>query len=113
MAPCPSGNRRDIENVVIDRSYLHVANSINVSRVPSDLWSSAYREAVGKLGKDVDVSILNGESVAELFMQLEELDKDNVQESAFLRGGEILTLASSSPRAVQAGAGSRESSNEH
>lgn len=90
MAPCPSGNRRDIENVVIDRSYLHVGDSINVSRVPSDLWSSAYREAVEKLGKDVDVSILNGESVAELFMQLEELDKDNVQESAFLRGVKYL-----------------------
>lgn len=88
--PDPSGNRRDLENGGIDRLHLNVADSSKVSRVPLDLWSAAYREAVEKLGKDVDVAILKGENVAELFMQLEELDKDTVQESAFLRGVKYL-----------------------
>lgn len=59
---------------------------IEVSIVSSDLWSAAYREAVDSLGKDVNVAILKGETVAELFKQLEKLDKDASQESAFLRG---------------------------
>ncbi|KAK1832788.1 hypothetical protein QBC39DRAFT_348224 [Podospora conica] len=88
--PDPTSNRQDIENGVIDRSDIHVADSIKVSKVPSDLWSEAYREAVENMGKDVDVAILKGENVAELFTQLEQLDKDTVQESAFLRGVKYL-----------------------
>ncbi|KAI9739902.1 MAG: hypothetical protein M1818_004958 [Claussenomyces sp. TS43310] len=52
----------------------------------SDLWSAAYREAVDSLGKDIDVAILKGGSVAQLFRQLDEIDKEATQESAFLRG---------------------------
>lgn len=59
---------------------------IRVDIVSSDLWSAAYREAVDGLGKDVNIAILKGDSLAQLFKQLESLDKDASQESAFLRG---------------------------
>lgn len=52
----------------------------------SDLWSAAYREAVDSLGQDIDAAILQGENVAELLKQLEEIDKEMTQESAFVRG---------------------------
>ncbi len=52
----------------------------------SDIWSTAYREAVDSLGKYIDIAILKSENVAQLFRQLEEIDKDVTQESAFLRG---------------------------
>ena len=54
--------------------------------VSSDLWSAAYREAVQNLGKDIDVAILEGKHVAQLFRELEEIDKEAAHESAFLRG---------------------------
>jgi hypothetical protein len=59
---------------------------IGVAIVSSDLWSAAYREAVESLGKDINVAILKGENVAELFKQLEKIDKEATQESIFLRG---------------------------
>lgn len=54
--------------------------------VPSDLWSKAYREAVQSMGQDVDVAILKGENIAQLFKELEKVDKDATNESIFLRG---------------------------
>ena len=56
------------------------------SIVSSDLWSAAYREAVESLGKDVDVAILVGSSAAQLFVELEGIDKGTTQQSVFLRG---------------------------
>jgi len=43
---------------------------------PLDVWSAAYREAVASLGTDIDITILKGDSVADLFRQLEQVDKD-------------------------------------
>lgn len=54
--------------------------------VSSDIWSAAYREAVESLGKDIDAAILQGDNVAQLFRQLEDIDKEATQESVFLRG---------------------------
>lgn len=54
--------------------------------VATDLWSAAYREAVQSLGEDINFAILKGESIAELFEQLDNIDKEASQESAFLRG---------------------------
>lgn len=51
----------------------------------SDLWSTAYREAVESLGKDIDVAILRDSSAAQLFAELEGIDKGSGK-SAFLRG---------------------------
>lgn len=56
----------------------------------SDLWSAAYREAVDSLGEDIDVAILKGKNVAQLFRELEEIDMEATQESAFLRGVKYL-----------------------
>ncbi|EED20136.1 hypothetical protein TSTA_033780 [Talaromyces stipitatus ATCC 10500] len=56
----------------------------------SDLWSSAYREAVENLREELDITILKGKSVAQLFEKLEEIDKDVTHESAFVRGVKYL-----------------------
>ncbi|RSL83774.1 hypothetical protein CEP51_004283 [Fusarium floridanum] len=57
-----------------------------VAIIPSDLWSKAYQEAIQSMGQDVDITILKGESIAELFKELNRVDKDATAESAFLRG---------------------------
>lgn len=54
--------------------------------VSSDLWSAAYSEAVSSFGKDLDVAMLQGKNVEQLFKQLEDLDKDSTQQPAFQRG---------------------------
>ncbi len=74
----------DFERNFPDWSTLHDDTGSVV--VSSDLWSAAYREAVHNLGKDIDVAILTGKNVAQLFRELEEIDKEATQESAFLRG---------------------------
>ncbi|KAI0009123.1 hypothetical protein F4779DRAFT_640980 [Xylariaceae sp. FL0662B] len=66
--------------------YPTLGVDIGVVTVSSDLWSAAYREAVYSLGKDINVAILKGENAAQLFRQLEEIDKEATQESIFLRG---------------------------
>ncbi|KAG4282239.1 hypothetical protein FPRO04_13360 [Fusarium proliferatum] len=64
---------------------------IEVAVTPSDLWSKAYEEAVQNMGQDVDVAILKGESIAQLFKDLEGVDKDATNESVFLRGVRYLS----------------------
>ena len=61
-------------------------NDIGSIVVSSDLWSAAYREAINSLGEDLDVAILMGGNAAQLLKELEEMDKDATQESAFVRG---------------------------
>lgn len=51
-----------------------------------DLWSAAYREAVDSLGADIRGAVVLGSNAAQLFSELEELDKDVSRDSAFLRG---------------------------
>jgi hypothetical protein len=58
--------------------------------VASDLWTDAYREAVESLGQDIDVAILKGKGIEQLFRQLEEIDTEVTQQSAFLAGVEYL-----------------------
>ncbi|KAJ5022574.1 hypothetical protein J3E73DRAFT_384813 [Bipolaris maydis] len=73
----------------------HLAQSLNPSNLEhdtrctipsSDLWSEAYREAVESLGKNIDMAILASSSAAQLFAELEGIDKEKTQQSAFLRG---------------------------
>ncbi|KAI1498957.1 hypothetical protein F5X99DRAFT_391625 [Biscogniauxia marginata] len=77
---------RDLEQDFISVNHKDLGVGIDVFTVSSDLWSTAYREAVESLGKDVDVAILKGENVAQLFKKLEDIEKEATQESAFLRG---------------------------
>ncbi|RYO93538.1 hypothetical protein DL763_004334 [Monosporascus cannonballus] len=51
----------------------------------SDLWSAAYREAVESLEEDIDIAILQGKTVEQLFKDLEGIEKEGTHESAFLR----------------------------
>lgn len=78
----------DLEQMSIDRSTL--GDDVGNVVVTSDLWSAAFREAVDSLGKDIDVAILEGKNVEQLFRDLEEIDKEATQESAFLRGVKYL-----------------------
>ncbi len=74
----------DLEQVSIDQSTLD--DDIGIGVVSSDLWSVAFREAVDSFGKDIDVAILKGKNVEQLFRELVEIDKEATQESVFLRG---------------------------
>ena len=79
---------RDLEQMPIDPSTLD--NDIGDVFITSDLWSAAFREAVDSLGKDIDVAILEGKNVEQLFKGLDEIDKEATQESVFLRGVKYL-----------------------
>ena len=48
-------------------------NDVDSITVSSDLWSAAYREAFDSLGDDIDVAILKGDSVAQLFKLREDM----------------------------------------
>ncbi|XRM48711.1 hypothetical protein ABZX51_011625 [Aspergillus tubingensis] len=52
----------------------------------SDLWSAAYSEAVANLRDEIDIVILEGRSVTQLFTELEQLEREVAHESAFDRG---------------------------
>ena len=67
-----------------------LGDGIDVVILPPDIWSKAYDEAVKSFGKDINNVILKGENVAQLFRQLEEIDKEATQESVFLRGVKYL-----------------------
>jgi hypothetical protein len=60
----------------------HIDNAI----VSTDVWSVAFREAIDGLGAELDVAILKGRHIEQLFKELEEIDEKATQESAFLRG---------------------------
>ncbi|KAL2202401.1 hypothetical protein CC79DRAFT_1361506 [Sarocladium strictum] len=53
---------------------------------PLELWSRAYLAAVQSMGDDVEVAILKGDSIAQLFKELEEEHKDATVDSLFFRG---------------------------
>jgi hypothetical protein len=78
----------DLEQMSIDRSTLN--DDIGNVIVTSDLWSAAFREAIDNLKKDIDVAILKGKNVEQLFRDLEEIDKEATQKSTFLRGVKYL-----------------------
>lgn len=71
-----------------DSSSIHLTPGVEIDLaiVSSDVWSAAYCEAVNSLGEDIHSTILKGENLAELFEQLETIDKEVTQESVFLRG---------------------------
>ncbi|KAM0248467.1 hypothetical protein ACHAP5_003413 [Fusarium lateritium] len=76
---------------IVDEVTYEPGTGQGVADTPSDLWSNAYREAVQNLGQDVDLAILEGENIAQLFKELERVDKDATDESEFLRGVRYLT----------------------
>jgi hypothetical protein len=73
-----------LEQDVTDRST--PVDNISIVTASSDLWSAAYREAVDSFGKDIDTAILMSSTAAQLFRELEKIDKEATQESVFLRG---------------------------
>lgn len=55
-----------------------------------DLWSAAFREAVEEIQNHTDISLLEGQNIAQLFEKLEQIDEQAIQEDAFLRGVKYL-----------------------
>ena len=68
----------------IDRPTL--GDDIGDVAIMTDLWSAAFCEAVESLGDKIDIAKLNRKHIEQLFKDLEEIDKEATQESAFLRG---------------------------
>lgn len=79
---------RDLEQIPVGSSTLDI--DIGDGFNNSDLWSAAFREAVDSLDKEIDVAILEGKNVEQLFRGLDEIDKEATQGSAFLRGVKYL-----------------------
>ncbi|KAL2861005.1 uncharacterized protein BJX67DRAFT_367453 [Aspergillus lucknowensis] len=73
----------------VDQSDVHRSrygdNTGSVIVTP-DLWSAAYREAIDNMKEEIDIAILTGKSVEQLFRELEGYGKKAATESLFLRG---------------------------
>jgi hypothetical protein len=67
------------DNVVIVDVHADVA-------VPTDLWSTAYREAVLSFGEEVNTVLLTGERIENLLISLEETNEALAGDSLFRRG---------------------------
>jgi hypothetical protein len=59
----------------------------------SDIWSTAFHEAVEKFEKGADDGLREEKSLQNLFAELIEVDKSVVEHDAFLRGVKILERA--------------------
>lgn len=75
---------RSEQNIATDQST--IVDHVDGTVISLDLWSAAYREAVETLGEDIDLAILKGKNIEQLFKELGEIDNETTQESAFLRG---------------------------
>lgn len=52
----------------------------------SDIWSAAYREAVENLRAELDITLLEGKHVKRKLENIDNIEKEQTQQSAFLRG---------------------------
>ncbi|KAL8836220.1 MAG: hypothetical protein Q9170_002997 [Blastenia crenularia] len=83
--PISSENCKADHSVQAKRSTAVVECDI-VAAGSTDLWSTAYREAVSSFGEEVKSVILKGERVEKLFTSLEESNEKVAGESLFGRG---------------------------
>lgn len=83
-----SHQKNDERETTADTVTVH--DGVNKGIVFSDLWSAVYREAVENFKEEMDISILEGRSIVQLFEDLEEVGKDATNESAFIRGVKYL-----------------------
>ncbi|PYH90965.1 hypothetical protein BO71DRAFT_333289, partial [Aspergillus ellipticus CBS 707.79] len=67
-----------------------LGNCASSATVSTDIWSAAFREAVESLGEEIDVISLKGKSITQLFRDLEDIQKGETHDSAFLRGVKYL-----------------------
>ncbi|KAL4920386.1 hypothetical protein BDW62DRAFT_16755 [Aspergillus aurantiobrunneus] len=70
----------------LDTSHLAAGDEVDSATIPSDLWSTAYQEAVNGMKDEIDVTILEGKSIEQLFRELDNVEKQATSESAFVRG---------------------------
>ncbi|KAL2812448.1 hypothetical protein BDW59DRAFT_155281 [Aspergillus cavernicola] len=78
---CRRGHERNLTT-----GHLDLGDNVGSVIVPSDLWSAAYREAVDNMKEEIDVAILTGKSIEQLFRELEDFGSQAANESAFVRG---------------------------
>ncbi|KAL8901698.1 MAG: hypothetical protein Q9207_005067 [Kuettlingeria erythrocarpa] len=77
------------ENVPANDS-LAIVKDYAIANASTDLWSTAYREAVGSFEEEVQTIISKGERIEELFKRLEENNETVTDESLFRRGARRL-----------------------
>ncbi|KAI6801898.1 hypothetical protein KC361_g1467 [Hortaea werneckii] len=56
----------------------------------TDIWTAAFHEAVEQVDEDINQAIIKGKDAEQLLKELERLDMDSSQHSAFSRGHEFL-----------------------
>lgn len=79
-SPRPSHvNSKEIDNP-------RLGNSSDVLVAPTDLWSAAFREAIGELEPTMDITQITGRTVEHLFRDLGTTSKSIDENSAFRRG---------------------------
>lgn len=66
----------------------HGANGKAHDPVPSDLWSAAYKEAVGQVDQEIGTLVRSGRNLEELFQSLNEANELHKEESILRRGME-------------------------
>ncbi|KFA71991.1 hypothetical protein S40288_08082 [Stachybotrys chartarum IBT 40288] len=66
----------------------HGANGKAHDSVPSDLWSAAYKEAVGQVDQEIGTLVRSGRNLEELFQNLNEANELQKDESILRRGME-------------------------
>lgn len=72
------------------KSRLTLVTSANALDTSQNVWSAAFQEAIDSIETDIDVAILKGKKVEELFQDLQKLEVDTTQESAFVQGMKYL-----------------------
>ncbi|BCS29175.1 uncharacterized protein APUU_70745A [Aspergillus puulaauensis] len=59
----------------------------------SDIWSGPCREAVENLRAELDITLLEGKHVKQKLENIDNIEKEQTQQSAFLRGVKCLRTA--------------------
>ncbi|KAL6236320.1 hypothetical protein BDW75DRAFT_207238 [Aspergillus navahoensis] len=70
----------------LDTSHLAAGDEVGSVITPSDLWSTAYREAINSMRDEIDIAILESKSIEQLFRELDNAEKQATSESIFMRG---------------------------
>jgi hypothetical protein len=70
----------------LDTISLATGDKVDGAIIPSDLWSRAYREAINSMKDELDIAILEGKGIEQLFRELDDVEMQVNRESAFMKG---------------------------
>ncbi|KAL4936888.1 hypothetical protein BDV06DRAFT_204043 [Aspergillus oleicola] len=78
-----SGSQHEQSLIIKQSTAGDVVDSVIIS---ADLWSTAYREAINNMKDEIDVAMLEGRGIEQLFRELDDVERQATSESAFMRG---------------------------